>query len=94
MFKGLITFLKSRFFLINIILAIFTVIALVFLTLFLLKIYTRHGEALEVPNVVGMYANEADVLTERAGLRLVVIDSVFVRDSKPGGIVEQTPKRG
>lgn len=62
--------------------------------MFCLKIYTHHGESITVPNVIGLYEHEARELFERAGLSMEIVDSVYLRNEKPGVIVEQTPKQG
>ncbi len=94
MIKKIADLIKSKFFWINILAAIFSIVILVSIILFALKIYTNHGEAIKVPNLVGLYENEAEEAIKHTGLTFEIIDSVYIRDAKPGIIVEQTPKQG
>ncbi len=57
-----------------------------------LEIYTRHNQAIVVPNVTEMPVNEARRLIEAEGLRCEVIDSINSRKHKPGVIVDQVPQ--
>lgn len=83
--------LKSKFFWKNIGVAILIATVLLIITLFSLNRITHHGEQIEVPNLIGLYEEEARVFLEQKGISLQVIDSVQVRDHKPREIVEQNP---
>jgi len=85
-------FLKSKFFWINISIAILVIIVLATITLFSLKFFTKHGEQVAVPNVTGLYVEEADVLFRKQGLSYEVIDSIYARDRLQGEILEQIPR--
>jgi len=86
--------LKSRVLWINVIVAVVVVTILCILTLTFLKYYTRHGEFVITPELKGLYEDEAASILKQNALRMEVIDSVYLRDKKPGIIVEQTPKAG
>ena len=58
--------------------------ALVWIVLHGLDIYTRHGESVTVPDVKRMQAEDAKDLFSRYRLRSEVIDSVYV-DNIPRG---------
>ncbi|MDR0334032.1 MAG: PASTA domain-containing protein [Dysgonamonadaceae bacterium] len=74
-------------------LAIITVgVALVFLVLAFLQIYTRHGHSVAVPNLEGLQVAEASAILRSKGLRAEVVDSVYQRNAVPGAIIEQTPR--
>jgi beta-lactam-binding protein with PASTA domain len=90
----IIEFLKSKFLWKNVLIAIIAVFVLGFLILTFLGSYTRHGQSVEVPVLVGYYENEAEELLKNNQLILEVIDSTYLRDTQPGIIVEQTPKAG
>ncbi|HPW90041.1 MAG TPA: PASTA domain-containing protein [Paludibacteraceae bacterium] len=45
-----------------------------------------------VPNVTGLYVEEADVLFRKQGLSYEVIDSIYARDRLQGEILEQIPR--
>lgn len=55
--------------------------------------YTHHGEAVSVPAVTGVPVERATAAIEAAGLRVMVIDSVFT-DRAPGTVIEQLPEGG
>jgi len=86
--------LKSKILWINIIVAIVTVVMLGILTLTFLKYYTRHGEFVITPELKGLYEDEAESILKQNALRMEIVDSVYLRNEKPGIIVEQTPKAG
>lgn len=55
--------------------------------------YTRHSERIEVPSLVGIPAPEAARYLEQAGLKSMVVDSVYA-DARPGAVIEQMPAAG
>ena len=71
--------------------------ALIFLGVFFLtvyfglRIYTKHGDAQEVPKLKGLNISEAKAILEKAGLEYK-IDSVYQMDAKPGLVIEQDPE--
>ncbi len=78
----------------NFLLMVVVSCALVYGTLVWLNHYTRHNEAVVVPDVKGLSMQEAKAFFDRTGLRYNVIDSVFSSDVKPGAIVEVVPEPG
>ena len=68
-------------------------VGFVALNLFL-RGYTRHSERIAVPAVVGTHMLEASMALEAAGLRPVVMDSLYAAAGMPGGVVEQDPAPG
>ncbi len=84
--ESFLGFLLKRF-----LLAIVVFVALSWITLALIDVYTNHGEAEIVPDLKGAYVEEAEVILAEKGLYPVVIDSVYVRERKLGTIIEQTP---
>lgn len=75
----------------NILIAGFLILAFTVISLFLLKIYTKHGQSETVPALRGLSIEEAVNMIERHNLDYEIIDSVFVRDKKLGSIIEQNP---
>ncbi|MFW6275835.1 MAG: PASTA domain-containing protein, partial [bacterium] len=59
-----------------------------------LKLYTRHGKAFEVPDFTGLTEKQLSHLIEKNKLRYAIIDSVYIEDSPPGVVIEQTPSPG
>jgi len=68
-------------------------ISIIFFTgiMFLLSIYTHHGESLTVPNFKGLNLQEVKDLAKEKKIRYKVVDSVFNTDFKKGTVVEQNP---
>ena len=77
----------------NFLLMIVVGCALIYGTLAWLDYYTRHNEAVIVPDVKGLSMNEAKSFFDNTGLRYNVIDSVFSNDVNPGAIVKLFPNR-
>ena len=78
----------------NILLAIVVTVALILLTLWWLKVYTHHGESVEIPNLKGLTIEKAQSAFQDGNLNFQVIDSVFNRNATPGTIVETIPPIG
>lgn len=81
-------------FLINFVLMIVVSCAAVYGTLAWLDVYTRHNQAVVVPDVKGMNLEDAVGYFTSNNLRYNVIDSVFSKDVEPGTIVEVVPSAG
>ncbi|HNQ67177.1 MAG TPA: PASTA domain-containing protein [Bacteroidales bacterium] len=91
MMKKFFRFLSSKLFLINFGIAI-VFFALCFLVLNLfLKSYTRHGDSVTVPNLIGMQTEDAIALIEESDFNYVIVDTVFDNKYDKGAIVEQNP---
>ncbi|MCQ2346386.1 MAG: PASTA domain-containing protein [Paludibacteraceae bacterium] len=78
----------------NLLAAIAIILIIVTLTVIWLKRYTEHGIEVEVPEVTGMYIEEAKVVAEAQGLHVMVIDSTYSKKVPYGSIVEQNPQAG
>jgi len=76
----------------RVLLALVIFVALAWATLFSIDFYTHHGESETVPDLKGLYVEEAQQLLANHHLYAVVVDSVFDKSQKPGTIVEQTPE--
>jgi beta-lactam-binding protein with PASTA domain len=59
-----------------------------------LRSYTRHGQAIVVPDVRGLSVQEASAFFNNSNLRFEVVDSVHNRNVNPGAIVETVPTAG
>jgi len=70
------------------------IIAILFITLQVLKSYTRHGQSNPVPDFYSLSQAEAAQLANQHNLKAVVIDSVYSDNVAPGAIVEQQPNAG
>lgn len=92
--KTIWNFLKSRFLWLNVVIAMVLTVVIAWVSLVWLKSYTHHGEAVEVPDVKGLYVEEAELLLAEQNISYEVIDSVYLRSLAPGEIAEQTPAPG
>lgn len=82
---------KTAFVLKNLILAAILGVVILLLAVFWLSKFTNHGHEVEVPTVIGMYVEEAEILAHNEGLQIQVIDSTYSRKAPLGTIVEQNP---
>src|SRR4030042_6708143 len=87
----LLKFLISRQFLKNLLLAVSITIIVVLLVFLSLKIYTRHGQALAVPDLRGLTLEETEQLMLGKKLLYKVVDSIYNSAVDRGCVVEQNP---
>ncbi len=76
----------------NIALIIGSGIVLIALVLLSLRLYTRHGHNIVVPDLQGLQIEEAKSLLRSKGLKAEIVDSIFKIDAVPGAVLEQIPK--
>lgn len=93
-FKEFFSFKTNKYFWLNLV-AMAAVVALLFFgVLKWLDSYTRHGEAVVVPDVKGMTVTEAEMLFRNRGLVCIVSDSSYVKNKPAGSILDVTPSAG
>ena len=92
--KEFFSFKTNKYFWLNIIGMIVVVILLLFGVMKWLDTYTRHGEAVVVPDVKGMTVEEASKMFRNNGLVCVVSDSTYVKNKPAGIILELNPGVG
>ncbi len=78
----------------NVLFMIAVSILLIIITFRWMQSYTRHGQYITVPDVSGMYEEEAGQALAAAGLRYEVSDYKFDKSMVEGGVIEQNPKAG
>ena len=78
----------------RILLAIILFIALAWVSLYFTGVYTHHGESVPVPDLRGLYIDEATARLDQSDLYVEVIDSVYMSDKALGTIVDQIPAPG
>lgn len=88
MFKGL----TGKVLLKTLGLAALAFLAYLVLAMIFTQFYTRHGESVKVPKVIGMPAENAFSLLDDKDLEMVIIDSVYSEEMKPMTIIDQDPK--
>jgi beta-lactam-binding protein with PASTA domain len=78
----------------NLLIAI-AIILLSFVALLIwLHHYTKHGVEISVPNITGLYIEEAQITLTAEGLQLAIIDSTYSQKTPLGTLLEQNPKPG
>ena len=92
--KEFFSFKANRFFWVNIIAMVVVAVLIVFGALKGLDIYTRHGQAVVVPDVKGMSVSEAEKMFRDQGLTYVVSDSNYVKNKPSGIILDLNPWSG
>ena len=88
------SFRKNRFFWLNIAAMVLVLIAAPVAVLQWLDTYTRHGEAVVVPDVKGLSVPQAAERFARVGLVYQVTDSTYVKTEPAGCILENNPPAG
>ncbi|WP_163320283.1 PASTA domain-containing protein [Dysgonomonas sp. 520] len=76
----------------NILLMALIFVASIFLVLFLMDGYTRHGTSVDVPDLTGLQVEEASAILKSSGLGYEVIDSLFEKKAVGGAILDQVQK--
>ncbi len=90
--KDLFAFLKSKLFLKHFLIAVVSVIAVLWIMFKLLNIYTHHGETAEVPDFKGKKIEELAGFIQNKNVRYLIIDSIYDPKEKPGIVVKQDPE--
>jgi len=75
----------------NILVAIGIIVVLAWIALFAVDFYTHHGDSQLIPDLRGLYMEEAEQILANKGLYPQVIDSVYVRGKRVGTIIDQIP---
>ncbi|HEY3372153.1 MAG TPA: PASTA domain-containing protein [Prolixibacteraceae bacterium] len=87
-------FFKTRTFKVNALAALGITIFLILFNMFFLRIYTRHGESVKIPDLKGKTTSEVADILDRANLRFEIQDSVYSVETAPGTVLDQFPKPG
>jgi len=87
-------FLTHKIFLKNLGIAVILTVALIWITLFFLSVYTNRGENLPTPNLKGLTINQVESVMNDRGFRYVIEDSVYRKNFVPGTVVFQNPAPG
>lgn len=87
-------FLKTRTFKVNALAAVGITILLILFVVVFLRIYTNHGDSVEIPELKGKSMDEAANILEDKDLRYEIRDSVYSPDLPPGTVLDQYPKPG
>jgi len=80
--------------LLNLLIMAALALILILITFKWMKSYTRHGEYIAVPDVSGMYEEEAGKALAAVGLKYEVLDYKYDKMMVEGGVIEQKPEPG
>jgi beta-lactam-binding protein with PASTA domain len=72
-------------------LVILALLACMLLTFFWLKLYTKHGQKLQLPDYTGMLLEDAQADARAKSFRMVVLDSLYVVGKRGHEILRQNP---
>ncbi len=92
--QGLLNFIKSRQFLINLSLILLTVFLALFFTNKWLASYTGHNQFVVVPDFKGREVKQLDTLVKGSNINYSIIDSIYDPRAKSGIVVRQYPDAG
>lgn len=93
--KSFISFLKSKIFLKNLLIAVAGLVLFIFLIFKWLNISTNHNQKIEVPNLAKMNLAEVETTLSDLELRFVIIDSASYNPSFPKkSVIDQNPTAG
>jgi beta-lactam-binding protein with PASTA domain len=82
----------TRQLLYNLLIAFGITVFLLILVNWGLRIYTRHGQTLKVPNVRGKKYDDATDILDKNHLDYAIMDSVYMPDKPAFCVIEQNPK--
>lgn len=86
-------FLKDKWFYISLIIMLLVIVGAFEITFNKLDKFTRHGEELQVPDLVGMNYDEV-LETYKDKFAFVLLDSVYVKGFPEGAVYQQDPAAG
>ena len=78
----------------NLIGAIIFFVVLAIVANILLGIFTNHNRTVVVPDMTNMSVAQAQVLADSVGVRIDVVDSIYVRGMAKGAVRKQNPAAG
>ena len=90
---GFDRFRKRHPILVNSTLMALALVALGYIALLFIDVFTSHGQQVQVPDVRNMPLEKAIEILDDAGLRWEISDSTtFYENYKPGAVIDQDPK--
>ena len=87
-------FFKTKTFKYNALAVVGVTTFLIVLNMFALRIYTDHGESIEIPNLRGKTTAEVSEILNKIDLRYQIRDSVYSHETAPGTVLDHFPKAG
>lgn len=87
-------FFKTKTFKYNALAVVGITIFLIVLNMFALRIYTDHGDSIEIPDLRGKTPEDVADILDIIDLRFQIRDSVYSRETTPGTVLDHFPKAG
>ena len=84
-------FLKSKIFLINLLIALVLIASVFGFTYRWLDKYTKHGETISVPDLRGLSPEKVKDFLKDKHLRYEIVDSIYELKKRKGTVIEQDP---
>lgn len=78
----------------NLLLALVALVVLIVGSYIGLNMLTHHGQELVVPDLTNMKVHEAEYTAKVEGMKVIVVDSVYIRRMGRGLVYSQNPKAG
>lgn len=86
------SYITSKVFLKHAIIAILSLVILLWCLFKFLNTYTNHGETAIVPDFKGKHITELDAFVADKNVSYVIIDSLYSPEEKPGSVIKQDPE--
>lgn len=93
-FKHILNRLKSAKFWMHFFGYFAFIMVFIILSLWVLDLYTHHGEGVSVPDVTGMNYEAARDRLDNEDLNALIVDSQYVKGLGAGTVLDQMPKAG
>lgn len=90
--KDFFAFLKSKVFLKHFLIAVISLVVVLWILFKLLNVYTHHGETAEVPDFKGKKIAELDAFIQNTNVRYIIIDSLYDPKETAGIVIKQDPE--
>jgi beta-lactam-binding protein with PASTA domain len=90
--KDFLAFLKSKQFLKHFLIALLSLVVVIWILFKLLNVYTQHGETAEVPDFKGKKIAELDNFIQGKNVRYIIIDSIYEPKETSGIVIKQDPE--
>lgn len=87
-------FLKEHPLVKTLLLMLLVSIGILIVLSFCLRLYSRHGQEFEMPDLIGKNVSDLNVVAEMSKLDCIVVDSIFTPNTVGGNILTQDPKCG
>ena len=90
---GKLSFLKQKKFYIHLLIIIALIFIILWLTIKMLGVYTRHGKVVPMPDFSGLTTEQVEQEYGK-DYHFILIDSIYSKTEQPGSIVQQDPLPG